>query len=187
MTVKIEPIITPDPINEPPTPDPLKPNEGEPDPKGQPTPEELAADVEKWKAMARKHEDASKAKDLRLKTLDDLEESQKTEAQKLTDRAEKAEARAIEIEVRATRAEVAAAKGVPVNLITGSTKDEMESNADALVAFKGTPIKPDMGQGNRGDDVGGKKQLSQSDLDAMTPEQINEARRSGRFDTLLKK
>lgn len=187
MTIKTDPIITPNPLNEPPKPDPIKPNEGESDPKGQPTPEELAADVEKWKAMARKHEDASKSKDDRLKKLDELEESQKTEAQKLIDRAEKAEARATEIEVRATRAEVAAAKGVPVNLITGSTKEEMESNADALVAFKGTPIKPDMGQGSRGDDIGSKKQLSQSELDAMTPEQINEARHSGRLDTLLKK
>lgn len=187
MTIKLDPVVVPDPTIEPTKIDPPKPIETEADPKGQPTPEELAADVEKWKAMARKHEDASKSKDDRLKKLDELEESQKTEAQKLIDRAEKAEARATEIEVRATRAEVAAAKGVPVNLITGSTKEEMESTADALVAFKGTPIRPDMGQGNRGDDVGGKKQLSQSDLDTMTPEQINEARRSGRLDTLLKK
>lgn len=36
-----------------------------------------------------------------------------------------------------TRALVAAAKGVPEALLTGSTKEELESAADALIAFRG--------------------------------------------------
>lgn len=65
------------------------------------------------------------------------EESQKTESQKAIDRAEAAEKRAAELEARTTRAEVAAAKGVPVELLTGSTTEELEAAADALIKFKG--------------------------------------------------
>ena len=36
-----------------------------------------------------------------------------------------------------TRALVAAAKGVPEALLTGSSKEELESAADALIAFRG--------------------------------------------------
>lgn len=39
------------------------------------------------------------------------------------------------------RAEVAAAKGVPVNLLSGSTQDELEAAADALIQFKGNPTQ----------------------------------------------
>jgi len=69
--------------------------------------------------------------------LAEIEESNKTEAQKLAERAEAAERRAAEYESKALRAEVAAAKGVPVNLLTGSTQEELEAAADALIAFRG--------------------------------------------------
>jgi hypothetical protein len=134
--------------------------------------------------MARKHEDASKSKDDRLKRLDEIEESQKTESQRLIERAEKAEAHAKEIEVRATRAEVAAAKGVPVSLVTGTTKEEMESAADALIAFRGTPLKPDMGGGARGGDVGDKK-VQITSLEGMTSAQIVQAKKDGLLNDLL--
>ena len=65
------------------------------------------------------------------------EEAQKTEAQKTADRLAAAEKRAAELEVKALRAEVAASKGVPAELLTGSTKQELEAAADALIEFKG--------------------------------------------------
>ena len=74
--------------------------------------------------------------------LAELEESQKTEAQKAQERLEAAEKRAAELESKATRAEVAAAKGVPVELLSGSTQAELEASADALIAFKGKPSGP---------------------------------------------
>jgi DNA repair exonuclease SbcCD ATPase subunit len=67
------------------------------------------------------------------------EEAQKTEAQKAQERLDAAEKRASELELKVTRAEVAAAKGVPANLLTGSTQEELEASADALIAFKGEP------------------------------------------------
>lgn len=82
--------------------------------------------------------------------LAQFEESQKTEAQKSQERLEAAEKRAAELESKATRAEVAAAKGVPVALLSGSTQEELEAAADALIAFKGEqptgPVIPNQGK-----------------------------------------
>jgi ATPase subunit of ABC transporter with duplicated ATPase domains len=69
--------------------------------------------------------------------LTKIEEANKTEAEKAQARAEAAEKRAAELEAKALRAEVAAAKGVPVALLTGSTQEELEAAADALIAFRG--------------------------------------------------
>ena len=69
--------------------------------------------------------------------LTEIEEANKTEAEKALARAEAAEKRAAELETRTLKAEVAAAKGVPVNLLTGSTQEELEAAADALIAFRG--------------------------------------------------
>ena len=69
--------------------------------------------------------------------LAEIEEANKTEAEKALARAEAAEKRAAELETRTLKAEVAAAKGVPVNLLTGSTQEELEAAADALIAFRG--------------------------------------------------
>lgn len=73
--------------------------------------------------------------------LAEFEEAQKTEAQKAQERLEAAEKRAAELESKATRAEVAAAKGVPAALLSGSTQEELEASADALIAFKGEQAK----------------------------------------------
>src|SRR5690606_30445158 len=73
--------------------------------------------------------------------LAEFEESQKTEAQKAQERLDAAEKRAAELELKATRAEVAAAKGVPVELLSGSTQEELETAADKLIACKGEPAK----------------------------------------------
>jgi len=82
--------------------------------------------------------------------LAEFEESQKTEVQKAQDRLAAAEKRAAELESKATRAEVAAAKGVPAALLSGSTQEELEASADALIAFKGEQAKslvlPDQGK-----------------------------------------
>lgn len=80
----------------------------------------------------------------------ELENAQKTEAQKAQERLEAAEKRAAELELKASRAEVAAAKGVPAELLSGSTREELEASADALIAFKGTqpagPVIPSQGK-----------------------------------------
>lgn len=69
--------------------------------------------------------------------LAEIEEANKTEAEKTAERLAAAEKRAAELEAKALRAEVAAAKGVPFALLTGSTQEELEAAADALIAFRG--------------------------------------------------
>lgn len=66
------------------------------------------------------------------------EDAQKSEAQKAQERLDAAERRAAELELKAARAEVAAAKGVPAELLSGGTQEELLASADALIAFKGT-------------------------------------------------
>lgn len=73
----------------------------------------------------------------RADKLVEIEESQKTEAQKAEERLRAAESRAAELELRSIRAEVAAEKGVPVTLLSGTTKDEITASAEALIAFRG--------------------------------------------------
>lgn len=73
----------------------------------------------------------------RASKLTEIEEANKTEAEKVAERLAAAEKRAVELEAKATRAEVAAAKGVPIGLLSGSTKEELEASADALIQFKG--------------------------------------------------
>lgn len=83
----------------------------------------IPADYEELKAKADKFKE--------------FEDAQKTEAQKAQERLEAAEKRAIELELKATRAEVAAAKGVPVELLSGGTREELEAAADALIQYRG--------------------------------------------------
>lgn len=70
-----------------------------------------------------------------------LQDKDKTEAQREKDRADAAERRALELETRVLRAEVASEKGVPAALLTGTTKEDLEASADALLAFRGEQDK----------------------------------------------
>lgn len=79
------------------------------------------------------------AQDLRLK-LQTFEDRDKTEAQKLTDRAEAAEKRAVDLESRALRLEVASERGLTsaqARRLVGSTREELEADAaELLETFK---------------------------------------------------
>ena len=108
-----------------------------------------AEDTTDWKAESRKHEqrakeNAAKAKanESAVERLAAIEEEKKSDEQKATDRVAAAEKRATELEGRATRAEVAAAKGVPAALLNGSTQEELEASADALLAYRGENVAP---------------------------------------------
>lgn len=153
-----------------------------------PTPDP-AAEAAKWKAMARKHEEQAKANADKAKRLDALEEANKSELEKITARAEAAEKAAATAAAELLRSQVAAAKGVPANLIAGETQEALEAAADALLAFKGVaPVVPDAtGLGDVGRPIGGVKQLTDAELAAMSPTDINKARAEGRLDGLLGK
>lgn len=148
------------------------------------------AEAEKWKALSRKHEDQSKANADKAKQYDEFEESQKTELQKVIDKAEAAEKRASELEQAKVRAEVAASKGIPASLLSGTTEEELTASADALLAFRGEKPKPDFGGGDRGSDVGAKaKQLTADDVKRLYAErkyaEIEQARKDGLLTDVL--
>lgn len=97
-----------------------------------------------WKAEARKWEQRAKDNLARAtehesaaKRLAELEDAQKSEVEKANDRAAKAEQALAAAQSQALRAEVAASKGVPLELIHGTSRDELEAAADALIAFRG--------------------------------------------------
>jgi len=95
------------------------------------------AEARKWESRAKENHSKARAHEDAARRLAEIEESQKTEAQKAQERLEAAEKRAAELELRSIRAEVAAEKGVPIGLLTGGTKEEVEAAADALLAFRG--------------------------------------------------
>lgn len=149
------------------------------------------AEAEKWKSLARKHEDQSKSNADKAKQFDEITEAQKSELDKATDRAAQAEARAAEVEQRALRAEVAADKGVPAALLSGTTLEELEASADALIAFRGAKQAPDFGAGDRGDDAAKPSQMTRDELKRLYAAgkhtEIEAARKEGRLDGLFTK
>lgn len=96
------------------------------------------AEARKWEGRAKENLTAARANEDAAKRLAEIEEAQKTEAQKQQEALERAQKELADLTVAKTRAEVAAAKGVPAALLNGSTQEELEASADALIAFKGT-------------------------------------------------
>lgn len=92
------------------------------------------------KALAAER-DARKASDKlaadltqRLKAFEDRD---KTDAERQAEETETLRRENAELKSGALRAEVANAKGVPVALLSGSTQEQLEASADALIAFRG--------------------------------------------------
>lgn len=148
------------------------------------------AEAEKWKALSRQNEDRAKANADKAKRLDAIEEQSKSEMQKLLEAKEAAEKRAAAAETASLKARIAATKGVDVDLLTGTTQEEITASADRLLAWRG-PVTPPPAStssadaGQRGDNVAGPRQLTREDLKAMTPEQINKARRDGQLNQIM--
>jgi hypothetical protein len=107
-------------------------------------PEDPQAELAKWKALSRQHEARAKENADKALKFDAAEEANKTELQKALDRAEAAEKVAQAATVDSLRARTAAAKGVPQQLLTGTTVEELEASADALLSFRG-PAGPKAG------------------------------------------
>lgn len=98
------------------------------------------------------------AETLRLK-LREYEDRDKTEQQRLEERAAAAETRVQEVELRALRLEVAAEKGLTpaqAKRLVGTTREELEADAEELLetfaaANAPTTPRPDPSQGARSD------------------------------------
>lgn len=95
------------------------------------------ADVKKWRELSRKNENTAKQNQEAARRLQELEDANKTELQRATDRAVQAEKAAAEAEGRYHRTLAAANHDIPpslIDLISGSTEDEITASAEALAA-----------------------------------------------------
>jgi hypothetical protein len=142
------------------------PEEGESD-DGDDKPERTFTQAEVDRLIAQRlHERKNKYSDydeLKAKAAkyDDLAEEQKSETQRLTERAEKAEREAKEARTGLLRERIAVEKKLPAGLaarLHGDTEEEIKADADELLASLGEGEKdlkqksgpPDMDQGPRG-------------------------------------
>lgn len=110
---------------------------------------DLAKEAEKWKAIARKHEERAKANAEAAARLKEMEDAGKTEAEKLQSALAEAQAQARKSTVKALKLEVANEKGLPASLAkflpdTENEVDMMQA-ADELLEASGagldTPTK----------------------------------------------
>lgn len=104
-----------------------------------------------WKAEARKWEERAKANRAEAQAnseaaarLAEIEEATKTAEQKQAEALANAQAELEQLRSQALRAEVAAEKGVPVGLLTGTSREELVAAAEALIEFRGKqePARP---------------------------------------------
>lgn len=109
------------------------------------------AETENWKARARQWEQRAKANADAAAKLAELEDREKTDQQRLADRIKAADEAKAEANRLLLRAKVATAKGLTPELVDrlrGDTEEEMEADADALLAL--TKPRADLKQGDRG-------------------------------------
>lgn len=93
--------------------------------------------------LTREREKFAGYEDLKAKAekWDQAEEANRSELEKVQTVAQQEKARADAAELRAVRAEVAAAKGVPANLLAGSTKEDLEASADQALSWRGEQVQ----------------------------------------------
>lgn len=120
--------------------------------------DELNAIVEKRLARERAKYVGFEDYKAKAEQFDAAEEGKKSELEKLNSKATKAEERALKAERALLVSEVARTKGVPAELLVGSTKEELEASAEQLLAFKGVqeqapapngPTSPALGGGSQ--------------------------------------
>lgn len=176
----------------------------DPEPSTEP---DLAAELAKWKAMARKNEQAAKTNASAAAKLAKIEEASKSDLEKAQAAAAEAETRAKAAEERIakvlTRAavETAAAKAgaidteavfalLPSDAIT--IDGDQVSGVDAALAAlqKSKPYlfgkaKPAPGSADGGHQGGKAAQWTKADLKGKSPEEINAARKAGLLVSLM--
>jgi hypothetical protein len=108
-----------------------------------------------WKAEARKWETRAKADHEAANQWREFETSQKSEVEKMADELARFKAEASESSTKLLKFEVASQKGIPtdaLDLLHGTTRQELESAADKLLSLiadqsKPNTPKPDLNQG----------------------------------------
>jgi hypothetical protein len=100
------------------------------------------AALDKERTARREAERRAKDGDAAMARLKEIEDAQKSEQQKLTERAEKAEREAAEAKVSLMRRDVAADKQLPpamADRLRGTTREELEADADELLKMLPAP------------------------------------------------
>jgi hypothetical protein len=101
---------------------------------------EPSDEVTKWKALSRKHEAQAKANAAAAKRLAELEDAQKSEAERAADKVAQAEKTAHSATSELARLRVAMRKGLTeaqAKRLVGETEEELEADADELLASFG--------------------------------------------------
>ncbi len=179
----------------PPADQPAAPTAETPKPTPPPNPADQLGDGGKKAIDAER--DARKKAEADLNALrQEIEDSKKTADQKAADALAAARAEAEQSRAQALRYEVAARKGLDLALaarLTGSTKEELEADAEALMALipKAQQAETPNGPTVPGQQPGGPQApatITQSDLDALAADgkydEINKLRREGRLSHL---
>ena len=134
-----------------------KPDEKQDDPQGKDDDASPDTDGEhdykageaKWKAMSRKWEGQAKTNSGAQKRLDEIEEANKTEAQKAADKATLSDKAATDAKQELARLRVAMRKGLTeaqAKRLIGATEEELEADADELLeSFGGDKTPPGKG------------------------------------------
>lgn len=149
------------------------------------TPHTFDADyVAKLRAESAKYRTQAKANAEAAKRLAEIEESTKTEAQKQAEQFAKLQQENERLHAQMLKAQVAADKGVPADLLSGSTEEELAAAADRLLAFRGAVPPAEYGRETDTAPTKKSKQLTKADLARMTPQQINDALEAGLLDDL---
>lgn len=98
-----------------------------------------------WKEQARKWESRAKADRDAAAKWREFELSQKSDIEKMNDELAQARTAASEASVKLARYEVATRKGIPaeaIDLLVGTSVDEMEATADKLLSLMAEQSKP---------------------------------------------
>lgn len=96
------------------------------------------AKYNEMKAHSRKWEDRAKKNEAAAKELDEIRQSQMTEAEKAAEADKRAQEAEAKLERMALVQKVSSAKKVPADLLKGDTEEELEASADALLQFAGS-------------------------------------------------
>jgi hypothetical protein len=114
--------------------------------------------VKKLRDEAARYRTEAKANADAAKRLAELEESQKTETQRLSDGLAAEKAQREQAEQSLLRLRVAVAKGLPADLVDrlrGDSEEELSADADSLLALVGKQQKPGLHVAREGGNSGG--------------------------------
>lgn len=145
------------PTTEPPATPPPAPADPATEPQTeQPKPEapKPAETVEFWKQKAREQESRAKSNADAAKRLKDIEDRDLSDLEKARRDATEATGKLAHFEQTTMRQRIALEKGMPASLVSrlqGSTEDEINADADALMLLIKAPVtpRPDTSQGAR--------------------------------------